>query len=60
MKTSDLLKQLKKNGCTFVRHGKRHDIWESPITGRLFAVPRHGAKEIPTGTANEIKEQAGI
>jgi len=60
MKTSDLLKQLKKNGCTFVRHGKRHDIWGSPITGKLFPVPRHGAKEIPTGTANEIKEQAGI
>ena len=60
MKTSDLLKQLKKSGCTFVRHGKRHDIWESPITGKLFPVPRHGSKEIPTGTANEIKEQAGI
>ena len=25
---------LKKNGCSFVRHGKwDHDIWYSPITG---------------------------
>ena len=24
--------ELKKNGCTFVRHGKGdHDIWFSPI-----------------------------
>lgn len=60
MKTSDLLKQLKKCGCEFVRHGKKHDIWKSPITGKYIQVPRHPAKEIPTGTADDIKEKAGI
>jgi predicted RNA binding protein YcfA (HicA-like mRNA interferase family) len=60
MKTSELIKLLNKAGCRFVRHGKKHDIWESPITGQKFSIPRHQAKEIPQGTANSIKEQAGI
>mgnify|MGYP003300035642 CR=1 FL=1 len=60
MKTSELTKLLTKAGCCLVRHGKKHDIWESPITGKKFSVPRHQAKEIPQGTADNIKEQAGI
>ncbi len=49
---------LRKNGCSFVRHGKGdHDIWYSPITGRNITVDgtiksRH--------TANGIMTQAGI
>ena len=27
MKTSELIKILKKNGCFFVEHGKEHDKW---------------------------------
>lgn len=49
---------LKKNGCSFVRHGKGdHDIWYSPITNTNVAVDsviksRH--------TANAIMKQSGI
>ena len=29
MKTNELLKLLKKNGCSLIRHGSNHDIWYS-------------------------------
>jgi predicted RNA binding protein YcfA (HicA-like mRNA interferase family) len=45
-------------GCTLVRQGKgSHEIWESPITRRNFAVP----VGIPSRhTANAILRQAGL
>ena len=60
MRTSEFKKLLRKSGCYFVSHGKRHDKWFSPITGNKFAVPRHDGQEIPTGTLEAIKNQAGI
>ena len=32
VKTSELIKKLKKAGCYLVEHGKEHDKWHSPIT----------------------------
>ncbi len=60
MKTSELEKLLRKSGCRITDHGSRHDIWYSPQNGRRFVVPRHSAKEIPTGTANAILKEAGL
>ena len=59
MKTQELLNLLKKNGCSVLRNGSRHDIWYSNITGKQFSVPRHKA-EIPAGTLNNILKDAGI
>lgn len=59
MKTQELTKLLSKNRCYITRHGKRHDIWYSEITGKEFPVPRH-KKEVPTGTLNNILEDAGL
>ena len=59
MKTNELLKLLKKNGCFLIRHGSNHDIWYSSVTGKQFAVPRH-KKEIKTGTAIAILRDAGM
>lgn len=59
MKTQELLKILKKSGCYLLRHGKKHDIWYSPITGNEFPVPRHKV-EIPNGTLKSITKDAGI
>lgn len=60
MKTSELVKLIKKGGCYIVRHGSNHDIWYSPKTGKKFEVDRHGSKEIATGTANKILKDAGL
>lgn len=46
-----------KNGIKLMQHGKRHDIYLSPITGKTFPVPRH-AKEIAEGTLKSIKRDA--
>ena len=32
MKITELERKLRKQGCYFVKHGKRHDLWFSPIT----------------------------
>ena len=60
MKTSELIRLLKKNDCFFVEHGKEHDKWHSNRTGKDVRIPRHGGKEIPTGTANRILKDADI
>jgi predicted RNA binding protein YcfA (HicA-like mRNA interferase family) len=41
MKQGELLKKLKKQGCLFVKHGKKHDKYIQPKTGRTDLVPRH-------------------
>jgi predicted RNA binding protein YcfA (HicA-like mRNA interferase family) len=60
VKTSELIKLLKKASCYRIRSGGNHDIWYSPVTGRSFVVPRHGAKEIKTGTAESTMKDAGL
>lgn len=59
MKTSELHKRLKQNGCYFIQHGKKHDVWFSPITNRKFYIPRH-KDEVKTGTLKNILAEAGI
>lgn len=59
MKTSELLKLLKKNGCYLIRNGSNHDIWFSPITKKQFAIPRHKT-EIKIKTLNNILKDAGL
>lgn len=60
MKTSELRKILRANGCYVVREGTNYEIWFSPITGKKFPVLRHGTKEMATGTVNSILRSAGI
>ncbi len=60
MKTSELTRLIRKAGCHFIEHRGEHDLWYSPITGKEIMIPRHPAREIPTGTANRIKRDAGL
>lgn len=60
MKTKEFVTELVSAGCTLVRHGSSHDIWYSPMTNKTFAMPRHGSKEMPTGTEKKIRKEAGI
>jgi len=60
MDSRELIKELKKAGCEFVRHGKGdHQIWYSPITGKKFTVP-HPKRPLATGTLKSIRKAAGI
>lgn len=59
MKLSELLKIFSRNNIKLLQHGKRHDIYYSPITGKKFPVPRHAA-ELAEGTLKSIKKDAGL
>jgi predicted RNA binding protein YcfA (HicA-like mRNA interferase family) len=41
MKKGALLKVLYAHGCVFVGHGKKHDVYKNPRTGKTERVPRH-------------------
>ena len=52
MKRGALLKRLKAQGCVFVKHGKKHDVYKNPRTGAEDRVPRHS--DISETLANYI------
>lgn len=54
------IKNTAEAGCKLIRHGANHDIWYSPITQKKFPVPRHFAKEVPTGTLKDIVRKSGV
>ncbi len=58
MKRSELLRQLKKEGCIFLRSGSRHDIYINPKTGQKQPIPRHS--EIDDTLAKHIMKYLGI
>ena len=41
MKRAELIRQIKKLGCTLIRHGGKHDWYQNPETGMCQPVPRH-------------------
>ncbi len=59
MKTSDILRILQEAGCKLIRHGANHDIIV-PLLKKKFSVPRHFAKEVPTGTLKDIVIKSGV
>lgn len=59
MKYSKLISELIDAGCYLIRHGSRHDIWYSPITNKMFPIPRHDSKEVPNGTEKSIRTASG-
>lgn len=56
MKVNELTKRLRKSGCFLIRHGAKHDIWYSPITGKTTQVSRHGTDEVKKKTLKTILE----
>jgi predicted RNA binding protein YcfA (HicA-like mRNA interferase family) len=56
---AELERKLRKAGWV-ITHGKAHDQATNPAKpGVKIPIPRH-AGDIPTGTANAIKKEAGI
>jgi predicted RNA binding protein YcfA (HicA-like mRNA interferase family) len=41
MKKNKLIKILRKHGCVFVEHGRKHDVYKNPATEKTERVPRH-------------------
>ena len=54
----DLTRLLREAGCEFRRQGKgSHEVWYSPITERMFTVPRPTKRR---ETANNALKDAGL
>ena len=60
VKVSEFVRQLKKQGIKFKKHGSRHDVYYNPKTGQEAQIPRHSAKELATGTLKSIQEDLGL
>lgn len=60
MKVSEFRRRIESIGCFVKRHGGRHDIYYSPLTGEIFPVSRHGSEEIPKGTLLSMSKKAGL
>ena len=58
MKRKEFIKVLIKNGCYLERHGKKHDLYVNPFTGRKAAIPRHS--ELKDTLCKLIKNQLKI
>ena len=41
MKRTTLLRHLRRHGCTLLREGRRHSIWQNARGDRQTAIPRH-------------------
>jgi predicted RNA binding protein YcfA (HicA-like mRNA interferase family) len=52
MKRVDLIREIEKSGCIFLRHGGRHDWYHNPRTRASQPVPRH--REIKEHLARHI------
>jgi predicted RNA binding protein YcfA (HicA-like mRNA interferase family) len=52
MKREKLLAKIAEKGAVFIRHGRKHDIYENPRTHELTQIPRH--PDINEYTANDI------
>ncbi len=59
MRYSEVIRKLKKGGCSFLSHGKNHDWWFSPITGIKFQIPRHSSQEAKDRTLENISKHWG-
>jgi predicted RNA binding protein YcfA (HicA-like mRNA interferase family) len=60
LKSSELLRLLKRDGWFFVRQKGSHVIMEHPAKKGQIVCPYHGSQEIGKGLERKIKKDAGI
>jgi predicted RNA binding protein YcfA (HicA-like mRNA interferase family) len=52
LKRKDLIREIEKMGCVFIRHGGKHDWYQNPKSKVAQPIPRHG--EINDSLAKHI------
>ena len=56
-----LTRRLRQLGCEFVRQASgSHEIWWNPANEQFSVIPRHGGRDLPTGTLRTILRQLDI
>ncbi len=57
----ELIKKLKRLGCAFDwQAGGSHEIWINLGNDRETTIPRHGNRDLATGTVHGIRRDLGI
>ena len=57
----ELTRKLRRIGCIFDRQaGGSHEIWLNPANNQETTIPRHGNRDIATGTLHGIRRDLGI
>ncbi len=57
----ELVRKLKRLGCAFDRQaGGSHEIWINLDNNRETTIPRHGNRDLATGTVHGIRRDLGI
>jgi predicted RNA binding protein YcfA (HicA-like mRNA interferase family) len=61
MNYRQLTRRLRQLGCEFVRqaHGS-YEVWWNPGNRRFTVIPRHGGRDLPSGTLRVILRQLDI
>ena len=60
MKSSELLRLLKKDGWFVIRQSGSHLIMNHPFKRGKIVFPSHGSKEMAKGLEKNIKKEAGL
>ncbi|MDQ3141418.1 MAG: type II toxin-antitoxin system HicA family toxin [Bacteroidota bacterium] len=60
MKSSELVRLLKKDGWFVVRHAGSHMIMKHPVKKGQIVCPYHSSHEVGKGLEKKIKKDAGI
>lgn len=58
MKRQQLVRHLEKNGCVFLREGKKHTVYYNSSNRKISTVPRH--VEITDALARKICKDLDI
>ena len=58
MKRKEFIQLLTKAGCKLHRHGRKHDVYINPVSGKKQPVPRHS--EIHDKLAKHILKYLGL
>ena len=58
MKRGDLLRHLRRQGCSLLREGSRHSWWRNDVGDRRSAIPRH--MEVDNILARKICKDLGV
>jgi mRNA interferase HicA len=58
VKRKEFVRGLEREGCIFLRHGKKHDVYLNPATGTTSAVPRH--VELGDRLCRNIRQDLGL
>jgi len=52
LKRTDLIREIEKIGCVFIRHGGKHGWYQNPKSKAVQPIPRH--REINNNLAKNI------